>query len=196
MLSVRDLARGKLAEAAARPLVSLKFTDAEAPGLSNIAARKVAENLRSQYVADLLVRSYPSGAGIAGHTGLTGTTPVEWVVPVGTLVVTLSKHGFLDLQREVDLLAPGQHTYDIQMTKRRFYHSRLIYPTLAAGALSLAAFAVENHYYSRYRELGASDAKNDPASFGETFRAAKNFERLGYTGLGIALAGFAFCFAF
>lgn len=196
LLSVRDLARGKLAEAAGRPLASLRFAPAEAAGLSNVAARKVAENLRSQYVADLLVRSHPPGADVRAGTGLEGKTPVEWVLPVGTLQVTLSRPGYLDLRREIDLSAPGQHTYDLQMTKRRFWHSGFFYPTLAAGALAAAAFALEDHYYSRYQGLGAADAKDDPAAFGETFRVAKTYERLGYSALGMAWAGFTLCLVF
>lgn len=196
LLSVRDLARGKLAEAAARPLVSLRFSAAEALGLSSIAARKVAENLRSQYVADLLVRSHPPGANVRAGTGLEGTTPVEWVLPVGTMQVTLTRAGYIDLRREIDLSAPGQHTYDLQMSKRRFYHSRFFYPALAAGAMSLAAFAMENHYYGEYQGLGAAEAKNDPAVFGNTFRAAKNYERLGYTTMGLAWASLTLCFVF
>lgn len=195
-LSVRELARGKLAEAAARPLVALRFSASEAADLSNVAARKVAENLRNHYVADLLVRSHPPGASVRAGSGLEGTTPVEWVLPVGTLQVTLSRPGYIDLYREIDLSTPGQHTYDLQLSKRRFYHSRFFYPTLAAGALSLAAFALENQYYSKYQSLGASDANKNPAVFGETFRSAKNYERLGYTALGLTLAGLTLSFTF
>lgn len=196
LLTVRDLARGILAEAAARPLVALRFSAAEASGLSNIVARKVAENLRSQYVADLLVRSHPPGATVRSESGLEGTTPVEWVLPVGTMQVTLTRPGYIDLHRDIDLSAPGQHTYDLQLSKRRFYHSRFFYPALAAGAMSLASFALENHYYGEYQGLGAVEAKNDPAVFGNTFRAAKNYERLGYTTMGLAWAGLTLCFVF
>jgi hypothetical protein len=195
-LRVRDLARGKLPEAEARPLVSLRFSAAETAGLSSVVAKKVAENLRSQYVAVLLIRSHPEGALVRAAAGPEGATPVEWVLPLGSMQVTLSKPGYLEARRELDLSAPGQHTYELQLAKRRFYHSKFIYPTLAAAALAGTAFALEGHYYGIYQGLGAEDSKSRPAAFGENFRTAKTYERLGYTALGLAWAGLALCFAF
>lgn len=195
-LRVRDLARGKLPEAEARPLVSLRYSPAEAAGLSSVVAKKVAENLRSQYVADLLIRSHPEGAVVRAASGTEGSTPVEWVMPLGNLQVTLSKPGYLDARRELDLSTPGQHTYELQLAKRRFYHSKFIYPTLAAAAVAGTAFALESHYYGVYQGLGADDSKTRPESFAENFRTAKTYERLGYTAMGLAWAGLALCFTF
>ncbi len=195
-LRVRELARGKLAEAVSRPLVSLRFSPAEASSLANVLGKKIAENLRSQYVADLLLRSHPAGATVRTASGLEGSTPVEWVMPMGSFEVTLAKPGYLDIVRQVELNSPGQHTYELQLVKRRFYHSRFIYPALGAGVISLAAFALENHYYSAYQGLGAADGKAHPEKFGDEFHAAKNYERLGFTALGMAWLNLALCFTF
>ncbi len=93
-LRIRELARGKLPEAEARPLVYLRFTPAEAVGLYSILAKKIAENLRNQYVAVLLIRSIPAGAQVRSESGLEGSTPVEWVVPLGSLDISLAKQAF------------------------------------------------------------------------------------------------------
>jgi hypothetical protein len=195
-LRMRDLAGGRLPQAEQRPLVYLRFYPAEAEGLASVLAKKVAENLRSQYVAVLLIRSSPPGASVLSASGLEGTTPVEWVLPLGTLPVTLAKPGFLVARRSLDLSAPGQQTYDLQLVKRRFYHSRFIYPTVAAGLISAAAFVMENRYYGIYQSLGPDESQNRPEAFGQNFRTAKNYERLGYAALGIASFGLVLCFAF
>lgn len=196
LLRARELARGKLAEAFAHPLVSFHFGPGEVSSLSSILAKKISENLRSQYVADLLVRSHPAGASVRSSAGLQGVTPVEWVLPLGIVHVTLERKGFMPLAREIDLSSPGRHAYDLQLSKRRFYHSPFIYPTLAAGAVSLIAFGLENHFYDEYRSLGAQDLKNRPAAFGDTFHKAKTFEAIAYTAMGLAWLNLTLCFVF
>jgi PEGA domain len=196
VLRIRDFAQGKLPEAEARPLVYLRFMPYEAAGLYSVLAKKVAENLRNQYVAVLLIRSTPPGAEVRSASGLVGATPVEWVVPLGNLDLTLSKGGYIDARRNLELVAPGQHTYDLQLAKRRFYHSKFIYPTVAAGLISAAAFVLENHYYGMYQSLGQADRESRPAVFAENFRNAKNYERIGYAALGAASLGLALCFTF
>jgi hypothetical protein len=196
MLRVRELARGKLAEALSHPLVSLHFGPGELSSLPNILGKKISENLRSQYVADLLIRSYPPGAMISTAGGLNGATPVEWVMPLGIVKVALEKDGWMPLKREINLSGPGLHTYDLQMSKRRFYHSKFIYPTLAAGAISLIAFGLESHYYSEYLALGAQDRTNRPEIFGKTYNTAKTYESIAYTALGLAWLNLALCFTF
>jgi hypothetical protein len=196
MLRVRELARGKLAEAVSRPLVSLRFGPGEVSSLPNILGKKISENLRSQYVADLLIRSHPSGANVRTVAGLEGATPVEWVMPLGIVEVTLEKDGWIPLKREIDLSAPGLHAYDLQLSKRRFYHSKFIYPALAASAISMIAFGLENHYYSEYLALGAQDRKTRPEIFGDTYHTAKTYEGVAYTALGMAWLNLALCFTF
>jgi len=195
-LHLRELVRGKLPEAEARPLVYFRFSPFEAVGMYSVLAKKVAENLRSQYVAVLLIRSHPAGAAVHAATGLDGSTPVEWVVPLGDLPITISLPGYLEARRTLDLGTPGQHTYDLQLAKRRFYHSKFIYPTLAAGAVSAAAFVLESHYYGVYQGLGPADSRDRPDAFGQNFRAAKNYERIGYTSMALAWLGLTLCFTF
>jgi hypothetical protein len=196
VLRLRDLVRGKLPEAEARPLVYLRFSPFEAAGMYSVLAKKVAENLRNQYVAVLLIRSHPQGALVRAASGLEGSTPVEWVVPLGSLPITVAKPGYLEAHRDLNLEAPGQHTYDLQLAKRRFYHSKFIYPTLAAGAISAAAFVLESHYYGVYQSLGPTDSRDRPDAFGQNFRTAKSYERIGYTSLALAWLGLTFCFTF
>jgi hypothetical protein len=195
-LRLRELARGKLNEAESRPLVYLRFSPFEAIGMYSVLAKKVAENLRNQYVAVLLIRSHPAGAIVHAAPGLEGATPVEWVVPLGTLPITVAKPGYVEARRDLDLDVPGQHTYDLQLSKRRFYHSGFIYPTVAAGAVSVAAFALENHYYGIYQSLGPTDSRDRPDAFRQNFRTAKNYERIGYASLALAWLGLSLCFAF
>ena len=123
LLRVRDLAQGKLSEAISRPLVSIRYGADEITSLPNILSKKISENMRSQYVADVLIRSHPPGALVRTPTGLEGKTPVEWVMPLGSVPVTLEKPGYLSLTRDIDLSAAGVHSYDLQMIKKRFYHS-------------------------------------------------------------------------
>lgn len=196
LLRVRELAGGKLAEALSRPLVSLNFGMGELQGLSSILVKKISENMRRQYVADLFIRSNPPGAMVRAATGLQGRTPVEWVMPLGILPVTLEKSGYLPLHRKMDLSAPGQHSYDLQLVKRRFYHSKFIYPTLAAGAVAVAALALENHYYAEYRNLDEGDLNNRPEAFAQNFRAAKTYERIAYTSFGLAWLSLVLSFTF
>ncbi len=196
LLRVRELARGRLAEALTRPLVSLHFGPGEVSTLPNILVKKISENLRSQYVADLLIRSHPDGADVRTPSGLEGRTPVEWVMPLGIVEVTLEKDGWAPMKREIDLSVPGLHAYDLQLSKRHFYNSRFIYPALATGAISLIAFGFENHYFSRYQALGAVDRKDRPEVFGDTFHTAKTYEGIAYTALGLAWLNLALCFTF
>ncbi len=195
LLRVKDLAQGKLSEAVSRPLVSIRYNADEVSSLPNILSKKISENMRSQYVADVLIRSHPPGALVRTPTGLEGNTPVEWVMPLGSVPVTLEKSGYLTIRRDIDLSAAGVHSYDLQMVKKRFYHSKFIYPALAAGAVAFAAFALENHYYSAYQALGSGDQQNRPAAFADEFRTAKTYERLGYTAMGLAWLNLALCFS-
>lgn len=178
VLRGRDWAANRLPEAVSRPLVSLPFTREDPAGLLDVLSRKAAEGLRRSYVAHVLIQSRPGEARVEASNGLQGTTPVEWILPLGSLSVSLEKAGHLALRRELDLAAPGQHNYDLQMAKRRFYHSRFIWPALVFGASALGAYAMEDHYYSRYQGYGADVARNRPDAFGHTFRLARTYERI------------------
>jgi hypothetical protein len=196
MLSVRDWAAGKLDEGVSRPLVSLNVNREDPAGLLDVLVKKVAENLRRQYVAHVLIQSRPGQAEVKSDNGLRGKTPVEWILPLGTLMVELDKPGFLPLERKLDLTVPGLHSFDLQLAKRRFYHSSFMWPALAFGAASLGAYALQEHYYARYQAYGPEDGRNRPEVFGKTFRTAKNWERISAGSLSLAGACLALSFRF
>ncbi len=194
LLRGRDWAADKLPEAISRPLVSLPMYRGDPSDLMEVLARKVAENLRLQYVAHVLIQSRPGAAFTRADNGLQGKTPVEWILPLGSLEVMLEKPGYIAMRKRLDLSAPGQHNYDFHLAKRRFYHSKFIYPAIAFGAAALGAYALQEYYYAEYQKYGADDALTRPKIFGQTFRLAKNYERIAYTSL--ALAGFSLALSF
>lgn len=196
LLRGRDWAADKLSEAISRPLVSLPMYRGDPSDLMEVLARKVAENLRLQYVAHVLIQSRPGAAFTRADNGLQGKTPVEWILPLGTLEVMLEKPGYIAMRKRLDLSAPGQHNYDFHLAKRRFYHSKFIYPAIAFGAAALGAYALQEHYYAEYQKYGADDAATRPDIFGQTFRLAKNYERIAYTSLALAGVSLALSFRF
>lgn len=196
LLSVRDWAAGMLDEGVSRPLVSLPVDREDPAGLLDVLVKKVAENLRRQYVAHVLIQSRPGEAAVRSENGLQGRTPVEWILPLGSLAVALEKPGYLPLERKLELSAPGQHNFDLQLSKRRFYHSSFMWPALVFGAASLGAYAVQEHYYAQYQAYGPGDGRNRPEVFGETFGLAKKWERTSAASLGLAAACLALSFRF
>lgn len=196
LLRGRDWAADKLPEAISRPLVTLPLYRGDPAGLIEVLVRKVAENLRKQYVAHLLIQSRPGEAAARADNGLQGKTPLEWILPLGTLEVVLEKPGHIPLRQQLDLTSPGQHNYDFHLAKRRFYHSRFIYPAIAFGIAALGAYALEEHYYSRYQGYGIDESQNDPEIFGKTFQVAKTYERIAYGSLALAGACLALTFRF
>jgi hypothetical protein len=196
VLSVRDWHGNKLPEAVSHPLISLRFQKTEISSLPNIVVKKISENLRNQFVAQLLIQSRPAGAVIYSDVGLDGKTPVEWVVPLGVLKVSLTQPGYLTVTRDLDLNSPGAHSFEIPLIKRRFYHSKFIYPAMSFGVLALVATAFENHYYSQYRDLGIQDQREHPEKFGDTFQLAKSFERLSYSSMLLAATSLVVSFKF
>lgn len=196
LISVRDFAAGKLPEAVSRPLAALPLQQEDPSGFADVVARKVAENLRKQYVAHVIIQSRPAEASIRSSSGLSGNTPVEWILPVGALQVVLEKQGYQPLSRELDLSVPGQHNIDLHLAKRRFFHSRFMYPMLAFGASALGAYALQEHYYAEYRSLGAQDLQNRPEAFGRTFRVAKTYERIAAGSLALAAGCLLLSFRF
>lgn len=193
LLSVRDWAAGKLDEGVSRPLVSLPVNREDPAGLLDVLVKKVAENLRRQYVAHVLIQSRPGEAAVKSDNGLRGKTPVEWILPLGSLAVALEKPGYLPLERKLDLTAPGQHSFDLQLAKRRFYHSSFMWPALVFGAASLGAYALQEHYYARYQSY---DGRTPPQEFGKTFKTAKTWERISAGSVSLAGACMALSFRF
>lgn len=196
VLPVRDWTAHRLPEAVSRPLVSLPLTRDDPSALMDVLVRKVAENLRKQYVAHVFIQSHPSEALARSTSGLQGRTPVEWILPLGSLSVALEQPGYLPLLRDLDLTVPGQHSYDLQMVKRRFYHSGFIYPMAAFGAAALGAYLMEEHYYAKYQSYGADEQRDRPEIFGRTFGVAKTWERIAYGSAILAGISFAASFRF
>lgn len=196
VLHVRDWNANRLPEAVSRPLVSLPLTREDPAGLMDVLVRKIAENLRKQYVAHVFIQSHPAEAMVKSTSGLQGRTPVEWILPLGPLSVALEQPGYLPLLRDLDLTVPGQHSYDLQLAKRRFYHSRFIYPVVAFGATAAGAYLMEQHYYAKYQGYGADEQRESPEVFGRTFGVAKNWERIAYGSAILAGASLAFSFRF
>lgn len=186
LMQGRDWAADQVSEAISRPLVSLPLYQGDPAGLLEVLVRKVAENLRLQYVAHVLIQSRPGEASTRAGNGMQGKTPVEWILPLGSLDVLLEKPGYIPLRQKLDLTAPGLHSYDFHLAKRRFYHSGFIYPAIALGVVAMGAYVLEEHYYGQYQRLGADDALNRPESFEETFKVAKSYERIAYASLALA----------
>lgn len=196
VLRVRDWTANRLPEAVSRPLVTLPLTRDDPAGLMDVLVRKVAENLRKQYVAHVVIQSRPAEATVKSTSGLQGRTPVEWILPLGALSVTMERPGYLPLLRDLDLTVPGQHSYELQLAKRRFYHSRFIYPVAAFGAAALGAYLAQEHYYSKYQGYGADEQRDRPEIFGRTFGVAKTWERIAYGSAIMAGISLAISFRF
>ena len=107
LLRGRDWAADKLPEAISRPLVSLPLYRSDPAGLIDVLVRKVAENLRLQYVAHVLIQSRPGEAATRADNGLQGKTPVEWILPLGSLDLVLEKPGYIPLRQRLDLYLAG-----------------------------------------------------------------------------------------
>ncbi|MBN1309470.1 MAG: PEGA domain-containing protein [Chitinispirillaceae bacterium] len=181
---------------AEKPLLTLGYTPEEMLTFEAVLMRKIVENLRTQYICNLRIQSIPEGATIRSKSGLEGTTPLEWIIPVGRLSITGELEGFEPIRRRIDLPSPGMHTYVIEMSRRRFYHSRFFIPTVVFGVSSAACFAVERVYYKKYQELGEVDRENNPDLFEHNFTIAKNCERAAGVTLGLACASLTFCLLF
>jgi hypothetical protein len=82
------------------------------------------------------------------------------------------------------------------LVHRRFYHSKFIWPTLAAGLTTVAAYVLENQAYRRYQTLNDADLRDRPDVFGKTFAEAQLWERATWTSLALTGTFFGLSFAF
>ena len=196
LLRVDSWSPRQLRRAAENPLLSLAYNHEELTTFESVLMRKIVENLRTQYICNLRIQSIPDGATIRSNRGLEGTTPLEWIMPVGKLSITGELKGYEPIRRRIDLTTPGMHTYVIEMGKRRFYHSAFFIPSIVFGVSSAACFAVERVYYNNYMNLGREDRENNPDSFERTFNIAKNFERAAGVTLALGVTSFTLCFFF
>ncbi|NLP03019.1 MAG: PEGA domain-containing protein [Fibrobacter sp.] len=178
------------------PLISLVYEPGEISTFKSVLVKKTIENLRTEYVCHLRIQSAPEGVRIRGESGLEGSTPLEWILPVGNMEITGELDGYEPVHRRLDLSKPGIHTYLLEMRKRQFYTSKFIYPAAIFGLGAVTCFAAERYYYSKYMELGREDFFNHPERFENTFNRAKTFERAALTSLILSAVSFTLTFWF
>jgi hypothetical protein len=187
---------GTMIHALQRPLVSMPLEATPSEAFMTALTKKIIENLRTSYICHIVIDSDPQGAAITATAGLEGVTPLEWVFPVGAIDITAAKERYVPLRKTMSLSTPGSHRIYLQLTKRRFYHSRLTIGTAASLILAGACYGIERYYYDRYLSYGESDYNADPAKFKRTFGTAKSFEHGAQVSLGCAALFFAFSFRF
>jgi len=179
-----------------RPLISLSYSPDDPASFRSVLVKKIVENLRTQYICNVIITSEPSGVRVRTQNSLIDLTPLEWIVPVGTLHIQCAKDKYLILNRDLLFAKPGSYSYFFQMKKKQFYNSGFFYPALAVLASSAVCYYFDSYYYGRYSRLGKSDFSNSPGSFPELFQKAKNFENASVVTLasGCCLLGLTFCF--
>jgi hypothetical protein len=186
LIRANRLSEAHIEKALAHPLVAIEHIPESAATLRAVMVRKILENLRTAYVSYLIVESDPSGARITTQSGLRGVSPVEWVFPLSRVAISARMEGHRDFEKTVDLTQPGHHQLHIQLTRRRFYHSRMLIPAAGFLALAAGAFAAEYYYYNQYESLGERDYYENPESFGHLFDRARLFEGIGFFCAGAA----------
>lgn len=178
LLENQKTSRTEIQKALDAPLVSFMFDPEDLFSLKAILVKKIAENLRNQYVCHIRIHSSPDKVHISSTTGLDAVTPVEWIQPLGNISVHASREGYEPVQKKIKLTEPGVHTFYLQLGKRKFYHSNFFYPAVTAGLASVVFYSLEHYYYDRYHSLSRKDYSDNPEQFGRTFRKAKTFEYL------------------
>ena len=179
-----------------RLMLTLVYDSDDPVSLRSVFVKKIVENLRTQYICNVTITSEPPGVRVKTQNQLTDLTPLEWVVPVGSLHVRCSKMKYLAFDKELILSKPGSYSYFLQMKKRQFYNSKYFYPALALFVTSALCYYCDNYYYNRYNQLGEIELRSSPDSFGQTFQKAKNFEYASITTFisGFCLFGLTFWF--
>ena len=153
LLKVGELSEENLSISLQNPLIFLFYAPGELTTFESVLTKKTIENLRTQYVCHLRIQSSPDGVKIRTETGLEGATPLEWILPVGDLVIDGNYNGYESLHRKLDLNEPGIHTLFLQMRKRQFYDSKFMYPAVISGLVAAACYVVDRYYYSSYLRL-------------------------------------------
>jgi hypothetical protein len=182
---VKDIHRGALDVNSFRPLLSLAYSAEDMENLRVIFEKKIVENLRTQYICNLTVTSEPSGVKVTSVSGLSDVTPLEWVVPVGSVRIRCVSKGFLPYTKSISLDRPGMYNYFLQMKKRQFYHSKFFLPALGLGVAAGICYYFDSYYYGKYNGLGNYDRIHDPQSFELWFNKAKTCETLSLTCLSL-----------
>ncbi len=180
-----------------RPLFSLPYKEEESEAISNILVQKIVENLRDRFTCHLMVQSTPSEINFQIDLGLSGVTPSEWVLPVGRDVfLEVKEKGFLPYQVRIPLRAPGEHHHFISLKKKRFYHSKMMIPTIFCTVMSGVSYYYHSIYYTQYKNLGKDDLGRDPSLFRKKFQQAKDWEYITLGCIAGAMGSFIFSFAF
>ncbi len=171
-----------------RPLATLGYPGTETGPWLDLLTQKVVENMRRQSMAHIVLQTRPVGALVRSSSGLEGKAPLEWILPLGAVEMTATAPGYLPFQQSLNLARPGIHNLEFDLTKRRFYHSKLMIPTLAFAVLSATGYALENFFYDRYLRLGPEAQRTDPGAFARTFNTAQDFERAAGVSLAVSLS--------
>ena len=177
------------------PLIDIAYTKMDTTAAALLAAKKIAENLRSRFSCRLVVSSLPPQADVKSSAGLYGKCPVAWDVAFGITDVTAQKKGFLPKTVRLQLSeARNPDTAFIVLVKRMPYHSAAFGPAVACAAVSAALYGCEYYYYQKYRRLGENDLTSNPDEFGRTFSLAQGCEYGAGISLGLACALFVVTF--
>jgi hypothetical protein len=178
LISVENFKKGNFEAFPQRPLVSLSFSSEDIGSIRIIFAKKIIENLRTQYICNLMISSDPPGVKVTARSGLSDVTPFEWVVPVGKLDIQCNLKDYITYKKEFNMDRPGVYNYFLQMKKRQFYHSKFFIPGIGCGLVSAVCYGLDNYYYYKYKSYREPEKIGDPGIFERTFNTAQTFERL------------------
>jgi hypothetical protein len=166
-------------------------------GLYMVVAEKIVENIRREVLGEVKVGSLPQGAFfIIDSTLGQNKAPKTILLPPGIYTLEARLPKYLPYRREINVSAPGVTELTIELTKRRFYHSRYMPLFYIFGAATAGAFGCEWYSYDQYSKLNESDFRERPGEFEKRFDRAKKFEYTGFALLGLTSASFALTFFF
>ncbi len=177
-----------------RPLAELELE--ASPAALNILAEKIAENLRDQYVCHLAIESEPAKVNFSLKNGYKGATPMELVIPLGEIHIKSDEKGYLPYEEKLNLMVPGYHKHIIKLKKKRFYHSKAMYPLAGFILAGLGSYYMQEYYYNQYSALNENDYTNRPEKFSELFHKAQFWERMWMSAAGLSLLTLGFSFSF
>lgn len=194
LIKTSELREGQQSQS--NSFISLSFDLDELNTVETVLIRKIVENLRMQYVCHLRIRSSPESVFVKTETGLEGVTPLEWIVPVGQLSITGELKGYEPCQRLIDIGEPGVHTFHLQMQKRKFYRSKLMFPAGTLLLTSAVCFISERYYYNSYHRLSKEELEQHPEHRKNTYGMAKKFGAFGTAAFILSCISFSFTFRF
>lgn len=196
LLRIEDWAKGNTAVSLEHPLISITYQPEEANTFKSVLIRKIVENIRTQYVCHLRIQSNPSGILITTTNGLEGKTPLEWILPTGTITVSSKTDKYEPFQKKINIDEPGIHTYFLELKKKQFYNSKFILPTIFFALASAGCYGAERYYYSKYLKLGEYEYYNNPSKFDKTYNTALKYEQASLISLGCAALTLTCAFIF